>query len=115
MGSIPTLPPMGSNSGAYPPPVPQVAYVIKPRTKWQALRVIAKVLKVFAWVVGGLGVLAVLATLTSGSQLGLGSTSTNLLLGVFELLGAGLGFLGLYGGAEVIFLLISIEENTRQL
>ncbi len=112
---MPATPPMGSSSGAYPPPTPQVAYVIKPRVKWQALRTIATIFKVFAWITGGLGVIAALATLAGGSQFGSGGATAGLFLGVFELIGAGVGFLGLYGYAELILLLISIEENTRKL
>lgn len=129
MSSMPTMPPSGSDSGAYPPPpptmgsgsgafplpTPQVAYVVKPRGKWHALRTIAMVFKVFAWILGGLGVIAALATLAGGSQLGSGGTAAGLFLGLFELIGAGVGFLGLYGYAELILLLISIEENTRKV
>lgn len=143
MGSLPTMPPMGSDSGGYPPPTsapgigggaypppasapgisggmyppptPQVAYVVKPRAKWHALRTIATIFKVFAWIAGGLGVIAALATLAGGSQFGSGGAAAGLFLGVFELIGAGIGFLGLYGYAELILLLISIEENTRKI
>ena len=129
MGSMPTMPAPGSDSGAYPPPppavgsgsgafplpTPQVAYVVKPRPKWHALRTIATVFKIFAWILGGLGVIAALATLAGGSQLGSGGTAAGLFLGLFELIGAGVGFLGLYGYAELILLLISIEENTRKV
>ena len=115
MGSLPTMPPIGSGPGGYPPPGPQVAYVIKPRGKWQALRTIATVFKIFAWMSGGLGVIGALATLAGGSQFGSGGATAGLFLGVVELLGAGVGFLGLYGYAELLLLLISIEENTRKL
>jgi len=49
LGSMPTMPPLGGDSGGYPPPAPQVAYIIKPRAKWQTLRTIAVVLKVFSF------------------------------------------------------------------
>jgi len=62
-----------------------------------------------------LGVITTLATLAGGSQFGTGGAAAGLLVGVFELIGAGVGFLGLYGSAELILLLISIEENTRKL
>jgi hypothetical protein len=92
-----------------------VAYVIKPRGKWQALRTIATVFKIFAWITGGLGVIGALATLAGGSQFGSGGATAGLFLGIVELLGAGVGFLGLYGYAELLLLLISIEENTRKI
>jgi len=106
---------MGPGSGAFPPPAPQVAYVVKPRAKWHALRTIATIFKVFAWIVGGLGVIGALLTLAGGSQLGSGGAAAGFFVGVFELIGAGVGFLGLYGYAELILLLISIEENTRKI
>jgi len=109
------MPPMGSGPEGYPPPGPQVAYIIKPRGKWHALRTIATVFKIFAWIAGGLGVIGALATLASGSQFGSEGATAGLFLGVVELLGAGIGFLGLYGYAELLLLLISIEENTRKL
>jgi hypothetical protein len=129
LGSLPTMPPLGGDAGGdspstaargpggsvYPTPAPQVAYVIKPRPRWQALRTLASVFKICAWMSGGLGVIGALTTLASGNQFGSGGTTAGLFLGMVELLGAGVGFLGLYGYGELMLLLISIEENTRKL
>ena len=115
MEQMPGMMPMRSDAGAYPPPPPQVTYIVKPRARWHALRTISGIFKVFAWITGGLGVIAALATLAGGSQLGSGGAAAGLFVGLFELIGAGIGFLGLYGYAELILVLVSIEENTRKL
>lgn len=129
MGSMPTMPPMGSDSGSYPPPAsapgpdsgaypfpaPQVAYVVKPRPRWQALRTISGIFKVVAWIIGGFGALGVIFALVSGSQLGSFGIIGGLLFAVATAIGAGAAFLGMYGYAELILVLVSIEENTRKL
>ena len=60
---------------------------------------------------GAQGIASGLGPVAGGS----GGATAGLFLGIVELLGAGVGFLGLYGYAELILLLISIEENTRKL
>ena len=129
MGSMPTMPPSGSDSGAYPPPpptagpgsgaypfpAPQVAYVVKPRPRWQALRTISGIFKIVAWITGGFGALGVIFALVSGSQFGSFGIIGGLLLAVATAIGAGAVFLGMYGYAELILVLVSIEENTRKL
>lgn len=115
MGSMPTMPPMGPGGGAYPQPAPQVAYVIKPRPRWHALRTISGIFKMFAWITGGFGVLGVLFALTSGSQFGSFGIIGGLFFAVAAAIGAGAAFLGMYGYAELILVLVSIEENTRKL
>ena len=112
MGS---MPPPGSDSGVYPTPIPQVAYVVKPRPRWHALRTISGIFKMFAWITGGFGALGVLFALTSGSQFGSFGIIGGLLLAVATAIGAGAAFLGMYGYAELILVLVSIEENTRKL
>ena len=129
MESMPAMPPMGSDAGgsqppippgepggsAYPFPTPQVAYVVKPRPRWHALRTISGIFKMFAWITGGFGVLGVLFALTSGSQFGSFGIIGGLLFAVAAAIGAGAAFLGMYGYAELILVLVSIEENTRKL
>jgi hypothetical protein len=92
-----------------------VAYVVKPRPKWHALRTIAGILKVFAWITAGLGASAVIFALVSGSQFGSLGFIGGLLFAVATAIGAGVAFLGMYGYAELILLLVSIEDNTRKL
>jgi hypothetical protein len=115
MAYMPGMPPSEPGSGTYPTPTPQVAYVIKPRPRWRVLRAISGILKVLAWMTGGVGVLGVLFTLTSGNQLGSFGVIGGLLLAGATAIGAGAAFLGLYGYAEVILVLVAIEENTRKL
>lgn len=129
MGSMPMMPPMGSDAGGYPPPAPtigpggggypppapQVTYVIKPRPRWHALRTISGIFKIFAWITGGFGVLGVLFALASGSQFGSFGIIGGLLFAVATAIGAGAAFLGLYGHAELMLVLVAIEENTRKL
>ena len=112
---MPPVPVTGSGSGARTPSAPQVAYVIKPRPRWQVLRAISGIFKVLAWVTGGCGVLAVLFALTEASQVGSFGILGGLLLAVGAAIGAGSACLGLYGCAEVMLVLAAIEENTRKL
>ena len=114
-GSYPSATPMGPGSGAYPPPTPQVAYVVKPRPRWQALRTISGIFKIVAWITGGFGALGVIFALVSGSQFGSFGVIGGLLFAVATAIGAGTAFLGMYGCAELILVLVSIEENTRKL
>ena len=115
MAQMPGTPPSESGAGAYPTLAPQVAYVIKPRPRWHALRTISGILKVLAWMTGGAGVLGVLFALTEVSQFGSFGIIGGLLLAGATVLGAGMAFLSLYGYAELILVLVSIEENTRKL
>jgi hypothetical protein len=114
-GAYPPVTPPGPGSGGFPPPAPQVAYVVKPRPKWYALRTIAGILKFFAWITAGFGAIAVIFALVFGSQFGSFGILGALLFGVATAIGAGAAFLGMYGYAELILVLVSIEENTRKL
>jgi len=105
MEQRPDMPLIGPGSGVSPPPAPQVAYVIKPRPKWQALRTIASILKVLAWMTAGLGVIGVLFVLVSGNRFGNPGSIGSLLLAVATAIGAGSAFLGLYGYAELILVI----------
>lgn len=115
MGSLPTLPPSGSDSGGYPPPTPQVAFLLKPRPRWHALRAIANVFKILAWLSAGLGVIATLTALITGSQFGTLGFIGSFVFAVAALIGVGVVFLLLYSRAEHLLVLIAIEENTRKL
>lgn len=114
-GDSPRTAAIGPGGGVYPTPAPQVAYVIKPRPRWHALRTISGIFKVFAWITGCVGALGVLVALASGSQLGSFGVFGGLFLAVVTAIGAGAAFLGMYGYAELILVLVSIEENTRKL
>jgi hypothetical protein len=92
--------------------VPVIVQVAAPAQKWRALRTIAGIFKVFAWVVGSLGVLAALLTLAESGRYYYYSGA--FFPAIAELIGAGIVFLTFYGYAELILLLIAIEENTRK-
>jgi hypothetical protein len=105
----------GAGSGEVQPPVPQVAYILKPRPKWQALRAIAAIFKALAWITAGFGVIAVCFALVAGSRAGDFGFLPGLLYALATLIGVGAVFLLLYSRAEQILLFIAIEENTRRL
>jgi|SRR5579859_3436867 len=115
MEHLPDMSPSGSGSGADLPPTPHVAYIIKPRPKWRALRIISGVFKGLAWITVGLGIIAVLFALVSGNRFDSLGIMGSLLLAVAAAIGAGILFLSLYGYAELILVLVSIEANTRKL
>jgi len=115
VGSLPTSPPPGSDSGGHPPSTPQVAFLLKPRPTWRALRAIASILKVLAWITAGCGVIAVFVALILGSQAGSPGLLLGLAYGVATLIGAASVALLLYSRAEQLLVLIAIEQNTRQL
>ena len=115
MSETPGMPPMGAGSGGSPPPTPQVAFIVKPRPKWHALRAVAGLFKILAWMIGGGGLIAVVVTLVVGNQAGSFGLLLGLGYGVVGMIGAGIVCIGLYGFAEVILVLVAIEQNTRQL
>lgn len=92
-----------------------MAYILKPRPKWHALRAIASIFKVLAWMSAGCGVIAVLTALVTGTQVGNLGFTGSFVFAVAALIGVGTVFLLLYGRAEQILLFIAIEENTRKL
>ena len=115
MGQIPALPPKEPDSAGLSPPAPHIAYIIKPRPRWHALRLIASILKVLAWLSVGCGVMAVLTALLTGTQPGNPGFIGSFVFAVAALIGVGSVFLLLYSRAEQILLFIAIEENTRKL
>ncbi len=86
--------------------------------KWPALRFIAVLLKIIAWIELVLGIILALATGITG-----GSIATNIsvssiggasfIAALIVLIGAVLGFIWTYASAEIIMLFITIEKNTR--
>lgn len=81
--------------------------------KWRALRTIAIIFKIFAWIAGVGGIIAAVMALANGSRFSSTLPLTGIFAGLAELIAAGVVFLSLYGYAELILLLIAIEENTR--
>ncbi len=84
--------------------------------KYGLLRTIARVLKIIAWIVLAVGLIAAIVALTSMG--GSADTLTRALNGVLAVVGPLMGiiwFLQLFALGSVISLLIDIEENTRLL
>ena len=99
----------GPNAGV--PLSPGVVPLVKERaSQWPALRLIATVLKMIAWVEGGLGAIS---ALVAGGTLAATVGAGGFLITLFLLVGVAIGFLMTYASSEVIMLFISIEENTR--
>jgi hypothetical protein len=73
--------------------------------RYPALRTIATILTIFAWIVG---IVAIISTIILGSDMGL-------LFAVLALISGGLIFVGLFAIAESINVNIDIEENTRKM
>ncbi len=115
MEQTPMQPSTGPGPGGLSPPAPQVAYILKPRPRWRALRVIASILKVLAWLTAGCGVIAVFVALIIGIQTGSHGLLLGLAYGVATLIGSASVSLLLYSRAEQMLLLIAIEQNTRKL
>jgi hypothetical protein len=113
MEQQPGLAPLGPRSGDVQPPRPQVTYLVKPRGKWRTLRIMASIFKVLAWLSAGLGVIAVLTAVLTGSHIGTLGFMGSFLFAVAALIGVGMVSVLLYSRAEMILLFIAIEENSR--
>jgi hypothetical protein len=99
--------------------------IVQKPTKWRALRTIAGILKVVAWIEAGIGALFALITLAGA---GAASSSTASYsgaaaggIGAFGFIGAliilvltALSFLWTYASGEAILVFLQIEENTRK-
>jgi len=105
--------------GSFSPPSPNFGTGTGEK-KYKALRTIANIYKIMAFVVGGLLAIAALITMASGAA---SSTSSfggptalfgGFLFGVIMLVYAGFAFVFLYGMGEFIYLFLDIEENTRK-
>ena len=88
--------------------------------KYKALRTIANIYKIMAFVIGGLLAIVGLITMASGAA---SSTSSfggpaaifgGFVFGLIMLVYAGFAFVFLYGMGEFIYLFLDIEENTRK-
>lgn len=102
---------------AGPTPAPGVsAYAAVPPAattgpQWPALRLIATILKIVAWIEGVLGVIS---ALVEGIALGALIGGAAILLVLFLLVIVAIGFLFTYAASEGIMLFITIEKNTRK-
>jgi len=98
------------------------------KSSWPVLRLIARWLKIVAWVelvfsaltaiglgtaIGSLGAYAG-GSAYAGSSGSSGSGFFGLVLTIYLLVGAALGFMLTYGSAEMILVFLNIEKNTRK-
>jgi hypothetical protein len=88
-----------------------------------ALRIVGTVFKVLAWVWLVLGLLAAVAALAGGFFLGsqldavsldVGGPLAGLAMFIVAVIASIINFLLLYAAGEFVFLILSIEENTRR-
>ncbi len=89
------------------------------RKKYFALRLIASVLKVFAWLTFILGLISFVVALVLGGMFYRAGVMYGLMVGHIPmaslgLFGALLLFVLLYAAAEGIYVSLDIEENTRR-
>ncbi|MEO0226182.1 MAG: hypothetical protein ABIL05_04440 [candidate division WOR-3 bacterium] len=90
--------------------------------KFKGLRIIANVFKVLAWVILVVSVIFSIIVILGGSllgvlageQMGPMGALTGIFGGIILLIYGVFLFLSLYAGAEVILVLLAIEENTRK-
>jgi len=82
--------------------------------RWPALRTVATIFKVLAWLIVGLGGLAVLIATIAVAVSDDGGIGKGLLTLVFGALGVGFYALITFAAAELIAIGIAIEENTHR-
>lgn len=106
--------------GNFPPPSYGASQSSSGEKKYKALRTIANIYKIMAFVIGGLLAIVALITMASGAA---SSTSSfggpaamfgGFIFGLIMLVYAGFAFVFLYGMGEFIYLFLDIEENTRK-
>lgn len=87
---------------------------LKRDSQWPALRLIARILKIVAWIELVFGVIGAVVVGTSigslGSSLGVGG----FLFAILILIGTAIGFMLTYAYAEFIQVFLAIEMNTRK-
>lgn len=107
----PGVPAWAGPNGAVPPPPSVMPFAKEQDSKWPALRLIATVLKIVAWVEGVIGAISALVAGSSLAATPVGAAG--FLITLFMLVGVAIGFLLTYASSEVIMLFITIEKNTR--
>jgi hypothetical protein len=88
-----------------------VAVAATTSPSWPALRLIATILKVVAWIEAVIGVIS---AIVEGIALATFVGGAAFLLVIFLLVAVAIGFLFTYAISEAIMLLITIEKNTRK-
>jgi len=91
--------------------------------RFTALRIVGTVFKVLAWVILVLGLMVAVASLAAGFFLGnqlsavsidAGGPLAGLAMFIVAVILSVVGFLFMYASGEFVFLLLSLEENTRR-
>ena len=83
--------------------------------KFTALRTIAVIIKVIAWIVLALAIIGFIAVLVGGRTMGAFGIGNASLSAIIILIVGFIYFLMLYAWAELIYLFLSIEGNVRFL
>ena len=122
--SSPSGPPYGNPSGpsygSFSPPTYGMSQTSGGGTKYKNLRMVANVLKILAFVLGGLLVIVALISMVSGAA---SSTSAyggpaalfgGFMFGLVILVYAVVVFCFLYAFGECIYVLLDIEEHTQK-
>ncbi|MBN2200152.1 MAG: hypothetical protein JW747_09930 [Candidatus Aminicenantes bacterium] len=79
-----------------------------------ALRTVATVFKILAWIVAAASVVAFVFLLVGGGGYGVGIGGNRIAMAFAVLLGGAIYTLMLFAVAEGILVLLAIEENTRK-
>ncbi|RKX70439.1 hypothetical protein DRP53_04930 [candidate division WOR-3 bacterium] len=83
--------------------------------RFHTLRIISVILKVLAWIIGLFTVIGFVAALASFSIIpGAYGLRAGLITAILILLFGALIFIAIYAGAEIIMVLLAIEENSRR-
>lgn len=98
--------------------------------KFTALRIIAVIIKVLAWIVAGLTVLGFLGSIVMGATMGSMISRFNpspygnvpgmgaiggVFMAFFVLIYGGFMFVGLLAWSDLIMVILAVEENTRAM
>ena len=94
-------------------------------TKFRTLRTVSVILKIIAWVIAALTVIGFIAMLVGGAALaqfggrygGVGALGPFGAVGIafYVLIIGAIWFISLLAGAELILVILAIEENTRAI
>jgi hypothetical protein len=107
----------GPDYGNFPPSSYGASHQPAGEKKYKALRTIANLYKILAFVFGGIMVIVALIVMASGatsSAIGPTALFGGFIGGLMMLIYAGFVFIFLYGLGEFIYLFMDIEENTRK-
>jgi hypothetical protein len=89
--------------------------------KYTALRIIATIYKILAWLILVLGIIGFIVAIITGSlagskafRAGIGGGFLGFLSGIGILIYTIIAFIGLLAFSEAIYVVLDIEENTRK-